>query len=104
MDLSELYRPLLGLDMRILKHEDVVANFEGTTRALCDYLGLEWNSAMRDFADKSRSRHINTPSAAQVARGIYTSGIGQWRAYRAQLQPVLPSLARWCKKFGYEDD
>ena len=63
MDLSELYRPLLGLDMRILKHEDVVANFEGTTRALCDYLGLEWNSAMRDFADKSRSWGISTHRA-----------------------------------------
>ena len=25
----------------------------------------------------------------------------QWRAYREQLQPVLPTLAPWVERFGY---
>ena len=51
-----------------------------------------------------RARLINTPSAAQVRRGIYRGGEGQWRRYRDQMAPVLPILAPWIEPFGYADE
>ncbi|MBU6296694.1 MAG: sulfotransferase, partial [Alphaproteobacteria bacterium] len=104
MTLGEIYRGLFALDTHVLKYEDMVGDFEGETRKVCAFLGLEWDEGMRGFAEKTRARAVNTPSAAQVARGLYSQGAGQWRAYRRELEPVLPLLKPWCGKFGYEEE
>lgn len=104
MSLGDIYRDLLGLGTHVLRYEDLVADFEGETRKACSFLGLALDEGMREFAAATRARNVNTPSAAQVARGLYTQGAGQWRAWRAQLQPVLPVLAPWCARFGYEEN
>ena len=103
MTLGERYRDLLGLDIHVVRYEDIVADLEGETRKVCTFLNLEWDEGMHGFAERTRARNVNTPSAAQVARGLYTQGAGQWRAYRAQLAPVLSVLRSWCAKFGYEE-
>jgi hypothetical protein len=79
-----------------------VDDFEGTTRSACDFLGLDWESGLLDFAAKARTRGISTPSASQVARGLNREGKGAWRRYREQMAPVLPILEPWAQLFGYE--
>ena len=101
MQLSELYRGLLSLPRHIVRYESLVEDFDGTARAACDFLGLEWDEAIRDFAAKARARGISTPSAAQVARGLNREGQGAWRHYRDQMAPVLPVLERWVERLGY---
>ncbi len=56
---------------------------------------------MRGFAGRARAQNIDTPSSAQVARGLSTAGAGQWRRYRTALEPVLPVLAPFVARFGY---
>jgi tetratricopeptide (TPR) repeat protein len=102
MRLSELYRDLLPLPRHIVRYESLVDDFEGTTRAACDFLGLGWESGLLDFAAKARTRGISTPSASQVARGLNREGKGAWRRYRDQMAPVLPILEPWAQLFGYE--
>ncbi len=102
MRISELYRDLLPLPVHVVRYESLVDDFDGTTRAACDFLGLEWNQSMHDFAVKARARGISTPSAAQVARGLNREGQGTWRRYRDQMAPVVPILERWVRRFGYE--
>jgi Flp pilus assembly protein TadD len=102
MRLSERYRDLLPLPQHLVRYEDLVDDFEGTVRAACDFLGLEWDEAIRDFAAKARSRGISTPSAAQVARGLNREGQGAWHRYREQMAPILPLLDPWVERFGYE--
>ena len=104
MQLSEIYRDLLPLPLHEVRYESLVDDFEGTARAVCDFLGLEWDEAMRDFAAKARSRGISTPSAAQVARGLNREGQGAWRRYREQLKAVLPLLDPWVERFGYASE
>ncbi|MGD0143585.1 MAG: sulfotransferase [Rhizomicrobium sp.] len=104
MRLGEIYRDKLALDTLALRYEDMVADFEGETRRVCDFLGVDWREEMRAFAEKTRARDVNTPSAAQVARGLFSSGAGQWRHYRRELAPVLPELAPWIARFGYLQD
>ncbi|MGH6870387.1 MAG: tetratricopeptide repeat-containing sulfotransferase family protein [Rhizomicrobium sp.] len=101
MDLAAAYRarlPLAALDVR---NEDVAADFEPQVKRICAFLGLGWKDSMARFGEASRARSIATPSAAQVARGISSDGVGQWRRYAAELAGILPALARWTGRFGY---
>jgi len=104
MSLAEIYRDKLPLDIYEVRHESLVEDFDGQTRALCNFMGLPWNDAMRKFADRSRQGAIATASSAQIARGLNRDGIGQWRRYAEQLAPVLPILQPWVEKFGYSMD
>jgi hypothetical protein len=101
MQLSELYRDVLPLRQHVVRYENLVEDFEQTAQDACDFLGLEWNSELMDFASKARSRGISTPSAAQVARGLNREGQGVWRRYQDQMAPVLSILGPWVQRFGY---
>ena len=104
MKLAELFEKRLPLTLRPQRHEDLVEDFEATAKDLCQALGLEWDAAMADFAERSKARSIATPSAGQVAGGLTGEGVGQWRRYREQMAPVLPALQPWVEKFGYPVD
>jgi tetratricopeptide (TPR) repeat protein len=101
--LFELYRDRLGIDPLMLRYEDIVEDFEASLRRACGFLGVEWRPELAAFAERARARGIATPSATQVARGLYRGGIGQWRAYRSEMAPVLPTLAPWVEAFGYPE-
>jgi hypothetical protein len=101
MHLADLCRAKLSLDLHTHRYEDLVEDFDRQTRAICDFIGLPWRAEMRDFAATLDTRSTATPSSAQVARGLYRDGVGQWRRYRDQLAPVLPILAPWAAEFGY---
>jgi Tfp pilus assembly protein PilF len=102
MRLSALYREQLGLPFLDLRHEDMIADFDGEARRVCAFLGIEWRDSMRNFAADARGRDIKTPSAMQVVRGLNKDGVGQWRRFAAQMAPVLPLLTPWVERFGYE--
>lgn len=104
MRLSEIYRARLGLSFYDIRYETLAKDFDAEARKLCAFLGMSFDRRMRDFAVHARAKEINTPSSVQVVRGIYTDGIGQWRRYRHQLEPVLPMLAPWVTRFGYEEE
>jgi hypothetical protein len=89
------------MDYRRTQHESLVADFDTESRAICDYLGLEWNADISRFAERARERRIRTPSAHQVRRGLYATGVGQWRRYADHLAPVMPVLDRWAETLGY---
>ena len=102
MTLADLYRGVFTLDLTETKHETLLDDFEGETRRLCGFLGVEWRDEMKNFA--SRTRTSTTPSGAQVARGLSREGADQWRRYEEQLAPVLPVLAPWVTRFGYPEN
>jgi hypothetical protein len=102
MRLAELYRELLPIQQHVVRYESLVEDFEGTARAACDFIRLDWRPGMADFATTVRTRGVSTPSAAQLARGLNQEGRGAWRRYREQLNPVLPTLEPWVERFGYD--
>ena len=73
-------------------------------RKVGGFAGFPWSDAILGFSRQEATKNIGTASAAQVTRGLNAEGIGQWRRYRAQLEPVLPILAPWVKRFGYSED
>jgi Sulfotransferase family len=100
MTLAETYRARLTLDIHDQSYEALTADFEDQTRALCTFLGLDWDPAMATFAGQAKT--VATPSSAQLSRGLYRDGPGQWRRYTAQMQDVMPILEPWVTRLGYE--
>jgi Flp pilus assembly protein TadD len=101
MRLAEFVEAVFHLDLHVVRHEALVADFEAEVKTVCAFVGLDWTEGLRDFAQRVKNNTSATPSAAQLARGLSSEGIGQWRRYRHHLRPVMPILEPWVRKFGY---
>ena len=101
MALTELYREKLPLKIHSHRYEDMIADFDSTIRATCNFAGINWNQSMRDFTDTAKQVDRRSASAAQVRRGLYDDGVGQWRPYREQINAILPVLEPWVTRYGY---
>jgi hypothetical protein len=55
--------PLAVLDCR---YENIVENFEASLRAVCEFVGVEYDASMERFSAVERADAIRSPSAAQV--------------------------------------
>ena len=99
----ERARSLMDLDVHTIHYERVVQDRDRELRALFEFLELDWHDSVLDHEATARSRgRIKTASYAQVVEPIYQRSAGRWRNYRKQLEPVLPVLAPWIEKFGYD--
>jgi hypothetical protein len=93
----------LGLVVHDLRYERMIADLERELRPLLDFLGLGWDEAILDHRRTARARgYVSTASYAQVTEPIYRRASGRWRRYEAQMADVLPLLAPWAEKLGYE--
>jgi Tfp pilus assembly protein PilF len=101
MKLAEILRPKLKFNEIQLAYERLVVDFEAETRSVCAFIGADWREDLIDFAGRARRGEVASASGAQISRGLYSSGAGQWRRYRQELSPVLPTLAPWVHRFGY---
>jgi hypothetical protein len=105
-DLSFIYfeksRKLFDMPVHTITYENVVADPEGELRPLLGFLGLEWSDEVLDHqATAAKRGRIKTASYAQVAQPIYSQSAGRWLNFRKHLEPVLPVLEPWVRKFGY---
>jgi tetratricopeptide (TPR) repeat protein len=90
--LAEHWREVLPLRMIDLQYEDLVADLDGQSRRLIDFLGLEWDPACLTFQETERP--VLTGSFWQVRQALYTSSIGRWRHYRKHLGPLFLAMAK----------
>lgn len=100
MLLARIYRAKFSFEVKEVRHETMVANFDGEVREILQFIGLDWHAAVRDFAARARLS-LRTPSDPQLARGLNADGVGQWRRYSQELEPVLDQLEPWVAHFGY---
>ena len=104
MRLAEIYRQKLPLNMFVHRYEDMVQDFDARIRAVCEFMGVEWDDSMRNFNKYAPAVDLRSPSATQVRKPLYSEAIAQWRRYSDQLAPILPILRPWAEKFGYPPD
>jgi hypothetical protein len=90
-----------GFNEHLIVYERLIDDFETQAKAVCAFVGADWHSDLADFAGRARRGEVASASAAQIARGLYSDGAGQWRRYRAELAPVMDILAPWVERFGY---
>ncbi|MBV8681658.1 MAG: sulfotransferase [Caulobacteraceae bacterium] len=72
-------------------YEDLVADIEGHSREIIDFLGLQWEPACLEYYKTDRL--VDTPSSWQVRQPAYSGSIGRWRRYEKHLGPMLETLA-----------
>lgn len=103
-DLAELgryyacYRTLMDHWTRVLpqgrilnvRYEEVVQDFDNTSRRIVEFCGLEWDERCLSF--HRTDRVVTTASAIQVRQPLYESSIGRWRAYREFLGPLIDAI------------
>jgi hypothetical protein len=92
----------LQLRVHEVQLERLIARFENEVGGVCTFLELAWSDRMREFAAGARERGVATASGAKISSGLKAGGVGEWRRYREQLAPVLPTLDKWAARFGYE--
>ncbi len=96
-------REVFPLDVHEIRYEAMLEDLEGSVGPLLDFLGLEPEAGMFDHRRAALRRgYVASASYAQVTEPIYTRASGRWRRYRDRMEDVLPLLALWAERFGYE--
>lgn len=90
MRLMDHWRGALSLPMLDLRYEDLIADQEGISRELIDFLGLEWDPACLEFHKSGRT--VTTASNWQVRKPLYKSAVGRAKAYEKFLGPLKEGL------------
>ena len=69
-----------------IHYEDLVADQEGISRQLIDFVGLPWQQECLAF--ERNPEPSLTASAAQARQPIYASSVALWRRYENELAPL----------------
>jgi tetratricopeptide (TPR) repeat protein len=89
--LAEHWRGVLPLRMLTIEYEALVADLEGESRRLIEFLDLDWEPACLDF--HKTERPVRTASGWQVRQPLFTRSVGRWRKYERHLGPLLQVVA-----------
>jgi tetratricopeptide (TPR) repeat protein len=87
--MMEHWKRVLPSPMLEVRYEDVVADKEGQTRRMLEFLNLPWEAGCLEF--NKNKRHVATASRDQVRKPIYASSVGRWKHYEKHI-PELMSL------------
>ena len=85
------WHEVLDIPIMDLVYEDLVADLEGKSRELVDFVGLDWDPQCLRFHESKRI--VNTASYDQVRQPIYTRSVERWRHYERHLGPLKEALA-----------
>jgi Flp pilus assembly protein TadD len=102
MDLSDLahfyrehhrliahWRSVLPKDVFLeVPYAELVADQEGWSRRIIEFLGLPWDPKVLEF--HKTERPVLTASHWQVRQKIYSSSVGRWKHYEKLIGPLLP--------------
>jgi tetratricopeptide (TPR) repeat protein len=80
-----------------VSYEDLVRDPEAQIRRLLAHCGLDFEPACLAFHETRRP--VRTASAEQVRQPLYTSGIGYWRHFERELEPLRRALGDCLQRF-----
>jgi hypothetical protein len=81
-----------------LQYEHLIREPEAQIRRLLMHCSLPFEPACLSFHETKRS--VRTASAEQVRQPLYTSGVGYWRHFEAQLAPLRRALGESLDRFS----
>ncbi len=102
MGISRAIRSRLPSPQMEVRYEDVVANLEGVSRRLFDFLNLKWDPVVLRFDDHAKTKLLRSAIDDAVAKPIFKSSVGRWRHYQKYLAPCLRQLEPFIKAFHYD--
>lgn len=84
-----------------LQYEELVRDPQANIRRLLEHCRLPFEAACLAFHETQRS--VRTASAEQVRQPIYTSGVGYWRHFATELEPLRQALGDSLERFEHLD-
>jgi hypothetical protein len=84
------WRNVLPITIHEVRYEDMIADQEGQSRKLIDFIGLPWDSACLEFYKSARG--VTTPSQLQVRQPIYSSSLKRWKAFEPHIRDLIEEL------------
>ncbi len=85
-----------------VRDEDLVCHIEHQARRVLDFLGLPWDEDVLEYHRRAQRKHVHSPTYEAVTKPVYSSSVGRWRNYHAQLEPHLEILRPFIDAFGYD--
>ncbi len=104
MDLGTLALKQVSNPVHRIHYEHVVGDFETEIRGLVKFLDLDWDDRLLKYYEVNKGQRFNTPSYEMVAKPISSRAVGRWQNYADKLEPIVPVLNPWIKRFGYAND
>lgn len=89
-DLMNHWKRVFGDRFYELGYEALVSSPEAEVRALCEYVGIDFEPSCLEFYKSEAS--VSTASAMQVRQPLYSSAVNRWQRYGDALQPALNVL------------
>lgn len=83
-----------------LQYERLIDDFEGQTRRMLEFCGLDWDDAVRRFHENQRG--VATASVMQVRQPLYNTSVQRWRRYEKHLNPLFNAMAEGLRETGPE--
>lgn len=90
-DLMKYWIELFPDNILTVSYEELVGSQESVARKLVKFIGLDWSDKCLNLSE-NRSR-VRTISAYQVRRGLYSSSVGRWKRFQAQLSELKSDLS-----------
>lgn len=87
------YIPKLGSRLHLQSYRQLVEDPEPQMKALLKHVGLEWDPNC--LTPQNSKGLVKTASLRQVRAGLNTSGLGKWKQFETQLEPLIESLGGW---------
>lgn len=70
-----------------VSYEELIADREGVTRRMIEFLGLDWDDAVLNH--ESNTRSVRTPSLWQVRQPLYGTSVERWKRFEPWLGDLL---------------
>ncbi len=86
----QLWRERLSINILDINYEDLVYDFSGKAHQLISFLELDWDPECLRFHNTQTG--TVTASQLQVSKPIYSSSVGAWKHYAAELKAVRAEL------------
>ncbi|HEX6963720.1 MAG TPA: sulfotransferase [Lacipirellula sp.] len=84
-----------------VRYEDCVADLKQQAQRVLEFLNLPWDDQVLDYHRRAQTKHVHSPTYEAVTKPVYSSSVGRWRNYEAQLAPVMGILQPYVDAFGY---
>ena len=103
MKLWTIYRDVFSINYHFIKYEDIVTDFEKTTKEIFKFLEIDWSDNTKNFYITAKKRlNISTPSHNQVTSPLYKRSIGRWKNYEKEFKGLKNILDPWLDEFNYK--
>ena len=103
MKLWTIYKDAFSINCHFIKYEDLVTDFEKTTKEIFKFLEIDWSDSTKNFHITAKKRlNISTPSYNQITSPLYTRSISRWKNYEKEFKGLKNILDPWLDEFNYK--